>query len=315
MVNYSIKNKQNIATRKAYGEALLEVGKINDSVVALDAETSNSTFADSFKKFDNGNRFIECYIAEQNMVSIATGLSRMGMTPFVSGFAVFLGRAFDQIRMSQYSDTNIKFVGSHCGVSIGDDGASQMALEDISMFRSVQGLKVLYPFDFNSTVNLVKKASEEKGNFYIRITRAETPMIYDTSEEFVIGGSKTIMSSDNDKITVVSAGITLLEAYKACVELEKNGVNCNLIDLYSVKPLDSKSIINSLKNTKKLLVIEDHHSQGGLGEAVLSEVAGMPFDFGHLSVNVRPVSGTPQELLEFCQIDSKAIYAKVKSML
>jgi transketolase len=314
MINYFIENKEKIATRKAYGDALVKIGGNNELIAVLDAETSNSTFADKFKLVSE-DRFVECFIAEQNMVSVATGLSRKGLIPFVSGFAAFLGRAFDQIRMSQYSDTNIKFVGSHCGVSIGDDGASQMALEDIAMFRSIQDLKVLYPFDYNSTLKLVELCSKENGNFYIRITRADTPSIYDDKEIFEIGRSKSVVKSENDEITIVAAGITLLESYKAVIELSKENINCHLIDLYSIKPLDSKTIIESVQNTKKLLVVEDHHPQGGIGEAVLSEIAGLQFDFGHLAVKKRPVSGKPSELLEFCEIDSKAVYQKVKSML
>lgn len=298
-----------IATRRAYGEALVEIGKENSEVIVLDAETSNSTYAELFKNV-YPDRFIESFIAEQNMVSMALGLSRLGKIPFVSTFAAFFTRAADQIRMAQYSKANIKFVGSHAGVSIGQDGSSQMALEDLSLFRCILNSVVLYPSDGVSTKNLVPLMSEHTGISYMRTTRADTPILYADTEKFEFGGSKTLKSSDDDKVTVLAAGITLHEALKAYEELQKQGINIRVVDLYSVKPLDLETIKKACQETNALIVVEDHYPEGGMYEAICgSGVATRPTH--SLAVNKMSRSGTPEELLAYEEIDAAAIIKKV----
>jgi transketolase len=268
-----------IATRKAYGSALTKLGAQNDNVVVLDAETSNSTYAAKFKEAFP-NRFIESFIAEQNMVSMALGLSRMGKIPFVSTFAAFFTRAADQIRMSQYSDGNIKFVGSHAGVSIGQDGSSQMGLEDLSLFRCIFGSTVLYPSDSVSTEKLVQEMANHHGIAYMRTTRADTEVLYDESETFPIGGSKTLKESNDDVVTVIGAGITLHEALKAYEHLQGEGINIRVIDLYSIKPLDVEAIQKASSETKALIVVEDHYQEGGIYEAVCGSGANVDYQNG-----------------------------------
>lgn len=313
-------SSQKIATRRAYGEALVKLGEKNQNVVVLDAETSNSTFAELFKNA-YPDRFIESYIAEQNMVSMALGLSKRGRIPFVSTFAAFFTRAADQIRMSQYSHGNVKFVGSHAGVSIGEDGASQMALEDLSLFRAILGSVVFYPSDSVSTEKLVMLMAKHEGISYMRTTRADTQVLYSNDETFRIGGSKTLCESDKDEITLIGAGITLHEALAAKEMLEKDDILVRVIDLYSVKPIDQEAISKASKETKAIVVIEDHFQEGGLYEAVVSSGANVDFENGKatpvhsLAVRKMPHSGKPQELLEYEEIDRKAIVAKVKEIL
>ncbi len=309
---------EKVATRKAYGNALVNLGKVNENIVVLDAETSNSTFADGFKKL-YPQRFFEMYIAEQNMAGAALGFSRRNHIPFISTFAAFFSRAYDQIRMSQYSSSNIKFVGSHAGVSIGEDGSSQMALEDIAMFRAVSDMVVFYPSDAISCERLVYKAAEHKGNVYIRTTRAETNVIYSENEEFEIGGSKTIKSSETDMVTIIAAGITLSESLKAYEELQKSNINARIVDLYSVKPADKNTLIKAAQETKALVVVEDHYKEGGLFSSVVEALA-LALDIKatpiySLAVNKMPMSGKPQELLEYEQIDAKAIVELVKKIV
>lgn len=303
-----------IATRRAYGDALANVLNANPNVVVLDAETSNSTFSAIGGKADPA-RFFEMYIAEQNMVGAAVGLSRVGKVPFISTFAAFLSRAFDQIRMSQYSDANVKVVGSHAGVSIGEDGASQMGLEDIAMFRTLLGSVVLYPSDGVSTAKLVQEAANHHGVVFIRTTRAETPVIYDAKEEFPIGGSKTVKSSKSDAITVIGAGITLHETLKAYEELKQAGINIRVIDLYSVKPLDVKTLKKAARETKAIVTVEDHYEAGGIGEAVKAALAEESTPIYSLAVKKMPRSGKPQELLDYEEISASAIVKKVKSLI
>lgn len=301
-----------ISTRKAYGDALAKLGKINENVIVLDAETSNSTFAATFKNI-YPDRFIESFIAEQNMVSMATGLAKMGKIPFVSTFAAFFTRSADQIRMSQYSHGNIKFVGSHAGVSIGEDGASQMALEDISMFRCILNSVVLYPSDQVSTEKLVFKMADLKGINYLRTTRADTPILYSQSEEFPIGGSKTLRSSDKDEVTVIAAGITLHESLKAYENLIYKGIHIRVIDLYSIKPLDKQAILKACQETKAIIVVEDHYREGGIYEAICgSGVVTVPTY--SLCVTKMPRSGKPEELLAYEEIDAKAIEELVEKI-
>ncbi len=308
------KKGEMVATRKAYGNALVRIYPENPDMVVLDAEVSNSTYSDIFKKA-YPERFFEMYIAEQNMVGVSLGLSRRGKIPFISTFAAFFTRAFDQIRMSQYSDGNIKFCGSHAGVSIGDDGSSQMGLEDIALFRTLLNGVVLYPSDAVSADKLVEQAAIHKGNVYIRTTRAETPIIYDNDEKFIIGGSKILRQNHNDRVTIVSAGITLHEALKAYEELQKEKINIRVIDLYSIKPIDAKNLEKAAKETKAIITVEDHFEAGGIGEAVKGALAGSGEKVYSLFVSKMPKSGKPQELLEYEGIDSKAIIAKVKEVL
>ncbi len=302
-----------IATRKAYGNALVNIFSKYPNMVVLDAEVSNSTFSDIFEK-QFPQRFFEMYVAEQNMIGTAIGLSIRGKIPFVSTFAAFLARAFDQIRMSQYSKSNIKFVGSHSGVSIGEDGPSQMGLEDIAMFRTLLGSVVLYPSDGISTEKLVEEAAKYFGNVYIRTTRMETPIIYSSEDIFKIGGSKIVKESKDDVITVCAAGITLHETLKAYEELKKENILIRVIDIYSIKPLDKDSIRKAQKETKAMITVEDHYAEGGLGEAVKS-VASEKSPVYILAVRKMPRSGKPGELLDYEEISSKAIISKVKEIL
>jgi transketolase len=303
-----------VATRKAFGRALVRIYPQFPTLVSLDAEVSNSTNAEKFKDAFP-DRFFEMFIAEQNMVGTAVGLSRQGKIPFVSTFAAFLSRALDQIRMSQYSDANIKFVGSHAGVSIGQDGPSQMGLEDIAMFRTIQNGVVLYPCDAVSADRLVEEAAKHKGIVYIRTTRMDTPIVYGLNEEFVIGGSKVLRKSDRDVATVVAAGITLHEALKAYDELKKQGILIRLIDLYSVKPPDEKTLRDAATGTDFIITVEDHYPSGGIGEAVRSALAPLMVSIYSLAVHKRPKSGFPQELLDFEEISREAIVTKVKEVM
>ncbi len=314
-----------VATREAYGQALADLAKQNPSVVALDAETSNSTYAEYVKK-KTPNQFFEMFIAEQNMVSVALGLSKIGYIPFVSSFAAFLTRAFDQIRMSQYSlttnyqspitnhqpPTTINIIGSHCGCSIGTDGASQMALEDIAMMRSIRQSAVLYPADGTSAYFLTQELALRPGINYLRTTREKTPLIYDENEKFPIGGLKVHYLSNHQspttkhKALIIAAGITLHEALKAQEILAEKNINTIVVDLYSVKPLDAKTLNDLAKKINHIIVVEDHYAAGGIGEAVRSALS-INHLFTHLCVQKEPRSGTPEELLRYEEIDAEAI--------
>jgi transketolase len=303
-----------VATRKAFGNALARLYPEFPDIVSLDGEVSNSTMAEIFQQA-HPDRFFEMFVAEQNMVGAALGLARRGKLPFVSTFAAFLSRAFDQIRMSRYSDPNLKFVGSHAGVSIGEDGPSQMGLEDIAMFRTVLDSVVLYPADAVAAERLVEEAARRRGIVYVRTTRAATPIIYDPQETFPIGGSKVLRQSDRDALTVASAGITLFEALKAYEELLKEGISVRVIDLYSVKPIDAATLLRAAVDTKAIITVEDHYAEGGLGEAVLSALALAPAPVHILAVREKPLSGKPQELLDYEEIAAPAIVRKVKELL
>ena len=301
------------ATRHAYGTALERIFPKFPEMVVLDAEVSNSTYSDIFKaKYPE--QFFEMFIAEQNMVGTAIGLSVRGKTPFVSTFAAFLTRAFDQIRMSQYSHANIKFCGSHAGVSIGEDGSSQMGLEDLAMFRTLLDSVVLYPSDAVSTEKLVEIMAEHKGIAYLRTTRKDTPILYRNDEVFRIGGSKTLKSSRKDIATIVAAGITVHEALKAYEELKASGILVRVIDLYSIKPVDVSSLKRAASETGAIITVEDHFAEGGIGEAVMSSIAEQPSPVYSLSVRKMPKSGKPEELLEYEEISKKAIIKKVKEI-
>jgi len=303
-----------VATRKAYGNILAQLVKANPNVVVLDAEVSNSTMSETVKK-EVPEKFFEMYIAEQNMVGAALGFSRRGKIPFVSTFAAFFSRAFDQIRMSQYSNSNIKFVGSHAGVSIGEDGASQMALEDIAMFRTLHEGVVLYPSDAVSTERLSLLAAEHLGNVYLRTTRAETPVIYNSDEEFKIGGFKKHVSSIKgqvSRVVVIGAGITLHESLKAQQQLMEEEVSIDVIDLYSIKPIDHEGLTKTVKDSQAIITVEDHYEEGGIGEAVRTALSGINIPIHSLAVRKMPKSGKPAELLGYEEIDSQAIINLVK---
>ena len=300
-----------VATRRAFGNALVNIYPQFPNMVALDAEVSNSTFTEIFQKA-HPDRFFEMFIAEQNMVGVATGLDKRGKLVFASTFAAFYSRAFDQVRMSQYAKSNIKFVQSHCGVSIGEDGASQMALEDLAMFRTLQNIVVFYPSDAVSEEKLVLEAAKHQGSVYIRNTRKDTPIIYEANEEFPIGGSKVLRSSDKDMATVIGAGVTLHEALKAYEELKAQGIMIRVIDLYSVKPLDTETLKKAATETGKIITVEDHYAEGGIGEAVAAKL-GMPVT--RLAVRKMPRSGKPDELLDYEEINSRAIVKAVNHKL
>ncbi len=305
-----------VATRQVYGDALVELGKRDDSVVVLDAEVSNSTYAETFKKAFP-DRFFEMFIAEQNMVSVALGLSKTGFKPYISTFGSFLTRAFDQIRMSQYSYADLAFCGSHVGVSMGPDGSSQMGLEDISMFRSILNSVILYPSDANSAMQQLKLLHEHKGIKYLRTTKAPLPILY-TDEEvksMKIGGSKIIHQSPQDKAVVFSAGITLHEAIKAYEALKFEGISITVVDLYSIKPIDAETI-KKFSNLP-MIVVEDHYPAGGIGEAVLSAISKSKIqnpNFTHLCVPSIPHSGSTEENLRYAKIDAATIVKAIKNM-
>jgi len=304
---------ESIPTRNAYGNALKRIYPEFPEIVSVDGEVSNSTRAQRFKE-EFPDRFFEMYIAEQNMVGAALGLACRKKIPFVSTFSAFMSRAYDQIRMSQYSDTNIKFVGSHAGVSIGEDGPSQMGLEDLAFFRTILNGVVLYPSDAVSCERLVEEAAKHYGIAYIRTTRGGTPVIYNPTEVFPIGGSKVLRKSAEDVATVVAAGITLHEALKAYDELKQEGVSIRVVDLYSIKPVDAKTLRESANETKAIITVEDHYAEGGLGEAVRSAFEKCPVPIYSLAVKKKPKSGKPRELLDFEEISQKAIVAKVNSL-
>ena len=303
-----------LATRKAYGNALKRIYPQFPDIVVLDAEVSNSTYSEIFGDA-YPERFFEMYIAEQNMAGMALGLQCRGKIPFISSFAAFLTRAFDQFRMSQYSNANMKICGSHAGVSIGADGPSQMGLEDIAMFRTILNSVVLYPSDAVSAEKLVEEAARHKGIVYLRTTRKDTPILYETDEEFPIGGSKVLRRSDHDRLTVVAAGITLHEALNAWEEMKKEGVNIRVIDLYSIKPIDIATLIDAVRDTEAIITVEDHYAEGGLGEAVKSALCSIAIPVYSLAVRNMPRSGKPGELLDYEGISKSGIVKKIKELI
>ncbi|XP_032827614.1 transketolase-like [Petromyzon marinus] len=313
----SYKLGDKISTRKAYGVALNKLGHGNSHVIALDGDTKNSTFSDMFRK-DFPDRFIECFIAEQNMVSVAIGCAARGRTvPFASTFAAFLSRAYDQIRMGAISQTNVNFCGSHCGVSIGEDGPSQMALEDLAMFRAIPTATVFYPSDGVSTERAVELSANTKGICFIRSSRPDTDILYANDEKFEIGKAKVVLKSESDKVTVIGAGVTLHEALAAAKTLASEGLNVRVIDPFTIKPLDKKMIVENVKATGgRVVVVEDHYPEGGLGEAVCAAVSSQPgIVVRHLAVPRVPQSGKPTELLELFGISSSHIVATVKAFV
>jgi transketolase len=303
-----------VATRKAYGEALAAIGKADGLVVALDGEVSNSTFAEIFAAAEP-ERYFEMYIAEQQMAAAAVGIQVRGWKPFASTFAAFWSRAYDFIRMSAISRANIRLCGSHAGVSIGVDGPSQMALEDLAAFRAVHGSTVLYPSDGNSTAKLVAEMAELEGIVFLRTTRAATPVLYGPDEDFPVGGSKVVR--DGDDVTIVGAGITLHEALKAADTLAEEGVSARVIDLYSVKPIDGETLRAAAEATGSIVTVEDHWPEGGLGEAVLSVFAEDEERprIVLLAVRNMPGSGKPDELIAAAGIDAEHIAAAARKLV
>jgi len=303
-----------VATREAYGTALAKLGAGQPAIVVLDGDTKNSTYSDRFlKKYPD--RFVECFIAEQNMVGVAVGFATMGHIPFASTFACFLSRAFDQIRMAAVSQSNINLCGSHAGVSIGQDGPSQMGLEDLAMMRTIPGSSVLYPSDGVCAERMVSLAASTPGITYIRTSRPKTPILYPPDEEFHLGGSKVLKKSDKDQATIVAAGVTLHEALKAQAQLENEGIPVRVIDLYSVKPLDEETLRQAVEETGCLLTVEDHYSEGGIGDAVFSSVTNLNGRFRKLAVSALPRSGAPEELLDAAGISAARISSAVKELL
>jgi transketolase len=306
------------ATRNAYGAALKAIGAAREDVVAMDGEVSNSTKSEDFAE-QFPERYFEMFIAEQQMIAAAVGMSVRKRVPFASTFAAFLSRAYDFIRMAAISGANLKLCGSHAGVSIGEDGPSQMALEDLAMMRAVHGSTVLHPSDANQTAKLVAQMADTQGISFLRTLRPSTPVIYGPDERFPIGGSKVVRSSDNDRVTVVAVGITVHNAIEACEKLQEEDTNVRLIDAYSVKPIDADTLRLAVQTTGgRLVVAEDHWPEGGLGEAVLSALAEDGTEglhFRHLAVNIMPGSGSSAELMDAAGISANHIVGAVRDLL
>jgi len=312
----SFEEGKEYATREVFGDVLAKQGEQNKEIYALDGDVMNSTFTQSFKKV-HAERFVECYIAEQNMVSVAAGLSRMGKIPFVATFAAFLTRAADQIRMARVSEANIKFVGSHVGVSIGEDGPSQMGLEDISLFGTLPDTVVLQPCDAVSTAQLVPQMIAHDGFTYMRTLRSKTSLLYKNEDSFSIGGSKVLRQSDNDLLTIAATGITVFEALKAANQLQKENINVRVVDCYSIHPVDAGTLQKCLNETKQkiLITVEDHFEHGGFGDFTAAALSDQQGQIIKMAVQKISQSGTMDELLNDAGINSLHIVAKVKSVL
>jgi transketolase len=308
---------QTMATREAYGQALKKLGAVNPHIVAITGDVKNSTFSEIFGTA-YPERFFQGYIAEQNLVSAAVGLAARGKVPFADTFACFLSRAYDQVRMAAISRSNINLAGSHCGVSIGEDGPSQMALEDLAMFRAIHGCAVLYPADAVAAERLTELMARRPGINYIRTSRPKTPVIYSAEEKFPIPGFKVVRQSAKDSATVVAAGVTLFEALKAADELKRQGIAVRVLDLYCVKPIDGKALAEHLRATAgKLVTVEDHYPEGGLGEAVVTALADAgiaPGRYRRLAVTSMPHSGKPEELLDAFGISARHIVSAVQDI-
>jgi transketolase len=306
-----------VATRKAYGDALAALGASRPDVVAVDGEVSNSTFAETFAKA-HPDRYFEMYIAEQQLVAAAVGLQAVGWRPFASTFAAFISRAYDFVRMAAVSRATFSLCGSHAGVSIGEDGPSQMALEDIASLRAIHGSTVLHPCDANQTAKLVVAMADTDGISYLRTLRPATPVLYSPDEEFAIGGSRVLRSSDNDEVALVGAGITVHEALRAADALADEGVAARVIDLYSIKPIDEETLRAAAEATAgRLVTVEDHWAEGGLGDAVLAALADTeePPRVVKLAVREMPKSGKPEELLARAGIDAEHIAAAARQLV
>src|SRR5213592_852809 len=303
------KEEDKVATRKAYGDALLALAAMPE-VVAMDGEVSNSTHADEFAKAHK-DRFFEMYIAEQQLVATAVGMSVRGYKPFASTFAAFFSRAYDFIRMAGISQANIRLVGSHAGVEIGQDGPSQMALEDLASMRAIQGSTVLYPSDPNQTAKLTRLMADTPGIVFMRTTRGAYPTLYGAGETFKVGGAKVLRHSPRDKVALIGAGVTLHNCLAAADALAAKKIPVRVIDLYSVKPIDVKTLREAARATKgRIVVVEDHYPEGGLGAAVLEALADdPPVRLAHLAVKGLPESGKPEELMNAAGISSRHIVA------
>ncbi|MCX4855620.1 transketolase [Streptomyces canus] len=307
---------EEVATRDAYGQALAALGTGRGDVVALDGEVGDSTRSEFFAK-EHPDRYFECYIAEQQMVAAAVGLAARGWVPYAATFAAFLTRAYDFVRMASISGAGINLVGSHAGVAIGQDGPSQMGLEDLAMMRAIHGSTVLYPCDANQTAHLVAEMAGLDGIRYLRTGRGESPVIYGPDEEFPIGGSKVLRFSQSDRLTIVAAGVTVHEALKAAEALDQEGIRVRVVDLYSVKPVDRATLRQAAEDTGCLLTVEDHREEGGLGDAVLDAFAdGRPVPrLVRLAVRTMPGSASPEEQLHAAGIDAESIAAAGRLMV
>jgi transketolase len=305
-----------VATRLAFGQALAAVGARSD-VVALDGEVGNSTHAEEFAKV-HPERYFEMFIAEQQLIAAAVGMSVRGYVPFAATFAAFFTRAYDFIRMSAISEANIRLCGSHAGVEIGADGPSQMALEDLAMMRAVHGSTVLYPSDATAAASLTQQMAERDGIVYMRTTRGSYPVLYGPDEAFPIGGAKVVRSSADDQVTLIGAGVTLHNCLAAADELDRDGIRARVVDLYSVKPIDTETLVEAAEATDgRLVVVEDHYPAGGLGSAVLEALndADHPVHIAHLAVRGLPSSGTPAELMEAAGISADQVVQAARDLL
>ena len=305
-----------VATRLAFGQALAAVGARGD-VVALDGEVGNSTHAEEFAKA-HPERYFEMFIAEQQLIAAAVGMSVRGYVPFASTFAAFFTRAYDFIRMSAISEANIRLCGSHAGVEIGADGPSQMALEDLAMMRAVHGSTVLYPSDATAAASLTQQMAERDGIVYMRTTRGSYPVLYGPDEAFPIGGAKVVRSSADDQVTLIGAGVTLHNCLAAADELDRDGIRARVVDLYSVKPIDTETLVEAAEATDgRLVVVEDHYPAGGLGSAVLEALndADHPVHIAHLAVRGLPTSGTPAELMEAAGISADQVVQAARELI
>lgn len=313
MMTYAADEK--VATKQAFGNAIERLGSASPQLVVLDGDMKNSTHTDQFEK-KYPDRFFQVYIAEQNLVSIAWGMSRRGLKPLVCTFACFLTRAHDQFRLAALSNVNMLVCGAYAGVSLGKDGPSQMALEDMGMIRPYLGSTVLYPSDAYMTEKLVEEMLKREGLVYIKTTREPTPVIYNAQDTFPIGGSKTLLASENDEVTVVAAGITVFESLKAAKMLKEHGITVRVVDAYSIKPIDTETLVKAAAETKAIVTVEDHYVVGGLGDAVLEALAEeLHPPIYKMGVTKTPRSGSPEELLKFVEIDAESIVKKVKSLL
>jgi transketolase len=304
-----------VATRLAFGQALTAVGA-RTTVVVLDGEVGNSTHTEEFAKV-YPERYFEMFISEQQLVAAAVGMSVRGYVPFAATFAAFLSRAYDFIRMSAISTANIRLCGSHAGVEIGADGPSQMALEDLAMMRAVHGSTVLYPSDAPSTASLVQAMADRQGIVYMRTTRGAYPVLYSPDETFPIGGAKVVRAGPDDQVTLVGAGVTLHNCLAAADQLGRDGIGARVLDMYSLKPIDSDALLAAAEATgKRVVVVEDHYPEGGIGSAVLEAFngAGHPVQITHLAVRGLPGSGTPQELMHEAGISVSHIVEAAKKL-
>jgi transketolase len=303
------------ATRKAFGDALVALGAARGDVVAIDGEVGNSTYTEEFANA-YGDRFFQSYIAEQQMIATAVGMQVRGWKPFAATFAAFLSRAYDFVRMAAVSRADLAIAGSHAGVSIGEDGPSQMALEDLASYRAIHGSTVLYPSDANQAAALVAQMADRGGIVYMRTTREKTPIIYAPDEAFHIGGSRVVRQADDDALAVVAAGITLHEAVKAAERLAAEGINVRVIDAYTIKPIDAETLRVAAEETGRILTVEDHWPEGGIGDAVLDALAasGSAARVTKLAVRIMPGSGTPAELLAAAGIDADHIITAAREL-